>query len=75
MHDRLAAQFGSSVWYPHLVATNAYHNAFLVYLDTDDPAVQAAACDDLKPWGAGQLDRTPDLYYASGGHSSYIRSC
>jgi hypothetical protein len=73
-HERLAAQFGGAAWYSHLIAANTYHGAFVVYLDTEDPGVQAATCTDLKPVAA-QLGRIPDLYYASGGHGSFVRSC
>jgi hypothetical protein len=73
-HDRLAAQFGDASWYPHLVAANTYHGAFIVYLDTRDAAVQADTCTDLKPVAAG-LGRVPDLYYATGGHGRFARSC
>jgi hypothetical protein len=73
-HDRLAAQFGTATWYPHLVAANTYHGAFIVYLDTSDPEVQTAACTDLKPVAA-QLGRVPDLYLATGGHGRFVRSC
>jgi hypothetical protein len=73
-HDRLTAEFGGSTWYPHLVAANTYHGAFIVYLDTKDAAVQSAACDDLKPV-ATERDRTPDLYFASGGHGTFVRTC
>ncbi|WP_432988926.1 hypothetical protein [Dactylosporangium sp. CA-233914] len=73
-HDRLASQFGDASWYPHLVAANTYHGAFIVYLDTRDAAVQANTCTDLKPVAAG-LGRVPDLYYATGGHGRFARSC
>ncbi|MEV4518165.1 hypothetical protein AB0K00_55565 [Dactylosporangium sp. NPDC049525] len=73
-HDRLAAQFGDASWYPNLIAANTYHGAFIVYLDTRDATVQANACTDLKPVAAG-LGRVPDLYYATGGHGRFARTC
>ncbi|WP_432837381.1 hypothetical protein [Dactylosporangium sp. CA-092794] len=73
-HERLTARFGGAPWYPHLVAANTYHGAFIVYLDTRDATVQANACTDLKP-AAAELGRVPDLYYASGGHGRFVRTC
>jgi hypothetical protein len=73
-HERLATQFGDAVWFPHLVAANTYHSAFVVYLDTTDPSVQEAACTDLKPVAA-RLDRVPNLYYARDGRAKFARSC
>jgi hypothetical protein len=73
-HDRLAAQFGDASWYPHLVAANTDHAAFIVYLDTRDATVQAEACTALTGAAAG-LGRVPDLYYATGGHAKFARSC
>jgi hypothetical protein len=55
-----------SIWTPS--------RAFIVYLDTRDAAVQADTCTDLKPVAAG-LGRVPDLYYATGGHGRFARSC
>jgi hypothetical protein len=40
-HDRLAAQFGNASWYPHLVAANVYHRAFIVYLVRAPPTPRA----------------------------------
>jgi hypothetical protein len=74
LHERLAAQFGGAPWYPHLVAANSYHAAFIVYLDTRDATVQADTCTDLKPVAA-ELGRVPDLYYAAGGHGRFVRTC
>jgi hypothetical protein len=73
-HDRLAAQFGSAPWYPHLVAANTYHGAYIVYLDTSDRTVQVDACTDLKPVAA-QLGRVPDLYSVINGHNRFAMSC
>jgi hypothetical protein len=73
-HDGLAAQFGDASWYPHLVAANTDHAAFIVYLDTRDATVQAEACTALSGAAAG-LGRVPDLYYATGGHARFARSC
>ena len=73
-HDRLAAQFGDASWYPHLVAANTDHAAFIVYLDTRDATVQAETCTALTGAAAG-LGRVPDLYYATGGHGRFARSC
>jgi hypothetical protein len=73
-HDQLTAQFGDASWYRHLVAANTYHGAFIVYLDTQDATVQASTCADLRPVAAG-LGRVPDVYYATGGHGRFVRSC
>jgi hypothetical protein len=73
-HNRLAAKFGTAVWYPHLVAANTYHGAFIVYLDTLDGTIQDDACTDLKPVAA-DLGRVPDVYYATGGHGRFVRTC
>jgi hypothetical protein len=74
VHKHLATAFGSSVWYPHLVAANADHGVYDVYLDTRDPAVLSAACRDLLP-EAAKLERRPDLYYATDGHGYFIQTC
>jgi hypothetical protein len=73
-HDKLAAQFGDASWYPHPVAANTDHEAFIVYLDTGDATVQAETCTALTGPAAG-LGRVPDLYYATGGHGRFARSC
>jgi len=73
-HDELNARFGNASWHPHLVAANTTHGLYIVYLDTHDPAVQAAACADLIP-EAAKLGRRPDLYFASGRHGTYERTC
>ncbi|WP_405162036.1 hypothetical protein OG203_37890 [Nocardia sp. NBC_01499] len=76
LHERLAADYGHTVWYSHVVAANTNHSAdgFAVYLDTTDPAIQTAACTDLL--GEGKLlGRMPNLWFADHGHGRYVRPC
>lgn len=73
-HAGLAAQFGDASWYQHVVAANTDHAAFVVYLDTRDSAIQAETCTALTAAAAGR-GRVPDLYYATGGHGHFARSC
>lgn len=72
-HEQLAAEYGGTSWYPHVVAANHEHGALNVYLDTRNADLEAEACRDLPVPEPGHDGAR--VSYVADGRTRFERAC
>jgi len=73
VHDELIGRYGARSWARHVLAVNAYHGEYVVYLNTDDAAVVLAACEDANVLAAERHRRATLVMYRDGRSQTLMK--